>query len=463
MQKITCIPSELLTNGKLRLDASYYNLSGAKEIKMYLENSSFIKVPLYELTSEGTRGIFIPNRFKRVFVTNPDNGYRLLGGEEINSYDIVNKGKYLSKKFTFNVDELMLKEDTIVITRSGTIGKVGYIAKGFKDLLGSEHLLRVITDPCNALSGFLYAFFCSSIGQRLLKQNTFGSVVQHIEPENLYNIPVPYFEKSIMENINNLIYTAFSLRYEAYVTVNTLISEINNKLASSLGWLSRYNRDHQFACSKERSEDIIDRLDAYYYTGYISDIRSFEYKNNQYPSLNDLGYSIYSPNIFKAVFGKTGYPYHTGITVYSQNPKTDRFLSFRMKGVKDYIVDKPTILIQSAGQRYGLLGTPVYTDGSVRNFAATSDLIRIQHESKEFLAFAYCFLYSEFGQKSILQHSYGTSIPHINVKKLGTIQIPFNESEILNIGSIAVKALENRIKAIELEDQAISMIEKEIG
>lgn len=212
-----------------RLDASYYGGPGQREARAFIA-SKIEKKELRELTEGGEDGIFIPSRFKRNYVDNPDFGYPYLTGTLIIQSDPLRKCKYLSRKHTHNIEKLLFKPDTIVITCSGNIGNTVYITDYFNGAIGSPDLVRIVPDKQKILPGYLYAFLCSNIGQTLISQSTYGSVVQHIEAHHLYNMPIPILQKAEMQAINDSIMESLKLKRGSIIYYNKGLNGLEQTL-----------------------------------------------------------------------------------------------------------------------------------------------------------------------------------------------------------------------------------------
>lgn len=88
---------------------------------------------------------------------------------------------------------LKVKEGDILITRSGTIGKVTYATKDLaENYLVSDDLVRIRVQDAN-LRAYLVAYFCSKTAQSLMLLDEYGSVQQHLQPRHIQEmlIPVP--------------------------------------------------------------------------------------------------------------------------------------------------------------------------------------------------------------------------------------------------------------------------------
>ena len=95
----------------------------------------------------------------------------------------------------------MIKDGTILLPRSGTIGNVAWAHAGHAQKLASEDVIRL--QPNDILrGGYVYAFLASKYGKKLIQRYIFGSVIQHVEPPHLKLIPVPIIDDASMDNIH---------------------------------------------------------------------------------------------------------------------------------------------------------------------------------------------------------------------------------------------------------------------
>lgn len=80
------------------------------------------------------------------------------------------------------IEKLYLRRGMILITRSGTIGRVIYATAYHDGAVGTEDVIRVVI-PDEALRGYVYQFLSSRFGQDQLRMNVYGGIVDHIEPK----------------------------------------------------------------------------------------------------------------------------------------------------------------------------------------------------------------------------------------------------------------------------------------
>ena len=165
--------------------------------------------------SRVSKDVILPPRFARVYV---EEGYGnvLIGGKQIHELDPSGK-KYLSRtKHKALMQKLEVSQNTILITRSGTIGKVALVPKHWEHWVPSDHIIRVVPAN-NDIAGYLSIFLASDYGYQLITHYTYGSVVDEIDDTHVSSIPFPLLKNADLQHrINELALEANEKRYEAY-------------------------------------------------------------------------------------------------------------------------------------------------------------------------------------------------------------------------------------------------------
>jgi len=124
-----------------------------------------------EVTTVGdpriSKRIILPGRFARVYVQE-GQGVPFFGGKQIYELDPANK-KYLSlvhhkKRIK---EQLTLEHNMILITCSGTIGKVALVPKHWEGWTVNQHIIRVVP-ASDDIAGYLYVFLASDYGRELI-------------------------------------------------------------------------------------------------------------------------------------------------------------------------------------------------------------------------------------------------------------------------------------------------------
>jgi len=95
-----------------------------------------------------------------------------------------------SKKQLDAIEKLRVYQGDIVITRSGSIGRVTYITKQHNGVIASDDLIRVRI-PEENLRLFAYFYLQSNYAHDQMMRNEYGSIQQHLEPNHVSEILIP--------------------------------------------------------------------------------------------------------------------------------------------------------------------------------------------------------------------------------------------------------------------------------
>ena len=133
-------------------------------------------------------------------------------GENIKYLDL-NKAKPAQLRM---IQKLYLKRGMILITDSGTVGRVVYTTGYHDGVIGTNNLIRVVIED-EALRGYVYQFLSSKLGQDQLKANIYGAIVDHIEPDDAKNVLVPVpTDRVVLEAIGLPVIHGIALQEQAY-------------------------------------------------------------------------------------------------------------------------------------------------------------------------------------------------------------------------------------------------------
>lgn len=210
-----------------RFDASYHLPIVDSIIDVLLDNTEKIIVLGND---EISKQIILPGRFKRVYVEERE-GKVLFGGKQIYEIDPSNK-KYLSLSIHGKriEEQLVLHQNMILVTRSGTIGRVNIVPSHWENWVANDHIIRVVPRSSEN-AGFIYIWLNSDYGNLLINKLTYGSVVDEIEVDHLKKVPIPILKnENLMKEINDLALQANKLRSEAYYLEQEAIRQVNEEV-----------------------------------------------------------------------------------------------------------------------------------------------------------------------------------------------------------------------------------------
>lgn len=220
-EEISSFPVKLSElNGRLE---GNYHTTVVPIIEKYLsKNAELFRLRDKKITDR----IILAGVFKRNYVQK-GQGYPFIGGKEITQLS-PKTDKYLSyithkKRYE---KELRVKENWILATDRGTIGKVVIVPKHMENMAISQNVLKIAP---KIYPGYIYCFLNSDYGQLLIKRQSYGSVVNMIDNSCMGEVQVPILKnRKIVEKIDSLVLKANELRYEAYKQEQKAINIMNN-------------------------------------------------------------------------------------------------------------------------------------------------------------------------------------------------------------------------------------------
>lgn len=190
-----------------RIDAWYWDPNKnnlAKEIEESVGGGIKEIVRLGDLVVE--HGIFYPGRHKCNYVEKSEDSVPFYSGTQIlqiRPFDL----QYQPKDYK-PAEKHFVDKDWILITRSGSTGRVVMVTESMVGSMVSEHVIRVICDENLIDPYYVYAYLSTSnIGKVLLEKGIYASVVDHITPDFVSTIPIPRLspekEKEIADKVRD--------------------------------------------------------------------------------------------------------------------------------------------------------------------------------------------------------------------------------------------------------------------
>lgn len=217
--KVKHIPSHWLREDGRRFDCGPY-MSGAREAKEKLARLSVRKDRLQQLTAGGMDGIINAGRIKRQWVDDPAYGVPFLSSSDILQADLSNLS-LISNRVVSENPRLLIQPGWILVTRSGTIGRMVYARKDMEGMACSEDVMRILPSPGTIPGGYLYAFLSGKYGLPLITSGTYGAIIQHLEPHHIADLPVPRLGDDLEARVHALIEQAANLLTGFRMSLNT--------------------------------------------------------------------------------------------------------------------------------------------------------------------------------------------------------------------------------------------------
>ncbi|MBP5946375.1 MULTISPECIES: methylation-associated defense system restriction endonuclease subunit S MAD5 [unclassified Pseudomonas] len=451
------VRSSWLDEGGRRLDCNPY-MSGALEARDALSRLSVQTEKLADLTDD----IFHAGREGRLWVDDPEFGVPFLGSSDILCADLSHL-PLIAKRQVAKNPKFKLGEQWTLITRSGTIGRMTYVSKDTSGMACSEHVLRVVPKLDRIFPGYLYAYLASRYGVPLVVSGTYGAIIQHIEPEHIAGLPVPRFGDDIEGSIHSLISEAAVLRDEAGRCLSQAMSDF--LAAANLPVIESCGSVTPFSTSSVPASSLQRRCDGFFHSRYHSDVvDAIRDCGLATTSIGQIARGIQEPNRFKRIVldaDSGGVPLFGTSAIFWNDPEPSYYLPRRLAA--PYVVGRSTLLIPRSGQLQGVIGRPVLPYGDIIGGAVSEDAIRINCHSEIQAGFLFVFLSSEYGLRQLKARTFGTSIPHLDVRQISACVIPeLSPTLAETIGKLGLRVSELRSDALNLEREARLAVERAI-
>lgn len=460
--------SEVLRN-ELRLESSLYN-NEAHKYRQLINDGKWETMKL--ISHSGNQGFTTnagyPGRFKRDYISpSHKDAIGFIGSSEMLGID-PKPQKFLSKQ-TSAMTKCKVDLNTLLLSRSGTIGRTALVRNQLKNFLISEHSIRLLP---NEYPGYIYTFLITEVGKKLVTTNTYGAVVDQVEPEHLFNIEVPNPDERLKRKIDSMIIESYDLRDSS----NTKLEEAESLLLKALKLPynpmelieRRNNSGIEFKHFDIKLSQHSERLDASYHLPIIESILNKIGENSE--SMVQLGddtitSEIILPSRFKRVFvGKNfGTRLIGGKNVGELIPSNEKYLSNKIheNKIREELGIRENAIVITAR---GTIGKTMLAPKHFEEWAISDNLMQLVPTSEDIAGYLYIFLNSPYGYELITRNTYGGVVDALEVEHINKIPIPFldNENTIAKINGLALEAKDERFRAYQLEMEAVETFNKEV-
>lgn len=452
--------SDIINKGK-RLEASVYDVE-CKHAR------DLVKKSIYGYTeiniNKDLIDCYTRPRFKRIWLDKSE--YPIYQPTSMLDIYPQNDG-YISKLTETNIELLRVLEGQVLITCSGTIGKVCFVSETLNGKIFSHDLLRIRFKNEHD-NGFFYTFLKTSVGKSILKSNKYGSVISHIEAEHINEVLLPKAPINLKKKIHDLILQSYAKRDES----NKLIDEATKIMIDELELppIEELKKE-AFSYSKDinsfstKLSDLNGRLEGNYHLPIIEVTEKYLSKKASLIKLNseDIVEKIILAGVFKRnyVLKGHGYPFLGGKEITQLCPETDKYLSkitHKKRYNQELKVKENWILVTDRGT----IGKTVLVPKQMDGVAVSQNVLKIV--PKMYSGYLFCFLNSEYGQLLIKRQSYGSVVNMIDDICMGDIKIPMlsNKDKLNEIDNMVLESNKLRYIAYKKEQEAINIMNKEV-
>jgi hypothetical protein len=385
-----------------------------------------------------------PPRIKQILVS-PEHGVPYLNTSQV--FDLRPKPrKWLAMGKTTKAEERLVKEGTILVMASATVGRAIVATSVHENSIISHHFMRV-SPKQGKLAGWVYAFLRSPQGLSMMKGAQYASVIRHIEPHHLATLPVPQVSDEVADYFRKKVDEIVSCRNNAA----RLRDVAEKKFAEAVGPVVEADQEEGFTISLNAIVSGRRRLEGAYHTPHVQAIMRRFKKSDR---LGNITERVWWPNRFKRLFGDSGTPYMSADDVFTMNPYALK--SVLIEGKKDrdeFSVEPEWIVMARSGQTYGLNGSATLVTEYHKTFFLSDDLIRIKPKEGARAGYLLTALtHPVLGRPLLIREAYGMSIPHLDPGDVADFPVVRLDTKIEDeIADLAEEAASEQARAEVLE------------
>jgi hypothetical protein len=449
--KISIIDSHELLNAG-RLDCWYHLSPGNITLQLIRKCQQEGRAAIRPLGGQhGVARLSKPDRAKMYLAAPGEKSAAYLRPYDLFNY-LPEAADNISVSRTTSLADLQLHRGQILQTCSGrNLGPSVLIDSYTAQFVVGPDMIRIDIDDEQARQ-YTFAFLNSVSGRNLLRREKTGSVIDHLDINDLQNLPVPFFGDHVSK-ISALIQRAFALREKARCKIQSVLSDCENSLPRiertrrrCLGWTTD-------------STAISDRIDAAFYDPIVEQIRRELKKINGQPMRNFA--TVRKPaGRYKTRYVGEGFgrPLLSGAQLLQSTPINLQFMHPKVfKNVKDYELQRGWIGYPADGRAEEELGTPVIITNDRDKWLASGHVGRVIPDANVDVGWLFSALKTTHCQLQLKSRASGSVVDSTFPPDLEEVIVP----PVGSIDGAEIRdAWENFGIARSLESEASTEIDK---
>jgi type I restriction enzyme, S subunit len=460
------VPSDSVVRSGYRLEGSFYGSDGYRAARAMFHSG-------FKLETLGSfAAVRWPGIFARRYVQDPAVGIPFLTTSDVAEAK-PSRRRYISAALTVGLGGVTVSAGDILVTRSGTVGRVILCTQNHAGVAVSEDALRVlpISDP---IRGLLYCYLQSAAGQFLVVRSKSGSVVEHLYEDDLRDQIIPVLPLSLRSALTKLVDDVSRLRVEANRLLDEAESEVQIQcrlpnwidldVSREPGSLSGarvflvssgevFGRENQFGAV---------RLDVTYYHPLAARLREVILGTGG-KNLSNVLRAVRNSALRKRLYVddlSDGVAMIGGKQLMQVRTSDVNYLSRALTRNLDEETVRAGWTLVSCG---GTLGRTLFVHRNFEGWAVSQHVMRLlPDESQVWPGYLYAFIASPYGQIQLAQRSYGSVIPELRDFQFNSIAIAVPPDRGRAIHEIVVRAFDCRADALAMENEAIRLFETAI-
>lgn len=211
---------------QIRMDAEHYE-PGIMANQARLEALGVNLAPLSDFAE-----VELPSMFSRIWAQDAQHGVPYLNATDLMSYyalGVPAQERFLSHASDVKMAPLIVRKGMILLTCSGTIGRVFDVPDELDGWAGTHDLVRIIPhDPKK--KGFLRAYLTSEFAQIQILSHTHGGQIDHVTGEQVASCLVPELDAATIKEISQVADKSDQMRNTGVRTMRDALTKLAKAL-----------------------------------------------------------------------------------------------------------------------------------------------------------------------------------------------------------------------------------------
>lgn len=406
-----------LTQGDRRMEAETY-LSSGRSVRSAIEahGSGWTTLGNLALVTQ-------PARLKGILVP-AEHGTPFLAATQVFDVPPVPR-KWLAIERMARAQDCFVEDGTILVTRSGLVGRTTLAYAPHRGVVISDDLLRVKAKSKRD-HGWLYAFLRAPQSRSMATSAQYGHIIKHLETSHLEALPVPKVDEATADDFSLRVARILEARNECY----RLNVEAESKFEAALGGPLKVEDwgEGGFVISSSALVGERRRFDASVHNPGVATIRKKLAKHGAtHISIAEAGYNVWLPTRFRRIPASDGVLLLDSADLTEVSPElTKKIADGDFGDPHRGRVKASWVLMARSGQTYGIIGTTVLAGAGLEEYIVSDHVMRIAPGSDVKMRAGYLVMamsHPTLGRPIIKSLCYGSSIPELDVADIAALKI----------------------------------------
>lgn len=147
------------------------------------------------------KSLFVGGRGKRNYST---TGVPFISSSDMMLFNARRGAKFISKRSP-GLETMVVHDNDILISRSGTVGNVIIVGRELNGVAVSEHALRLVVDESQVSPAYVFCYLKTSLAKRCMESSAYGSVIITLNEDLIADMTIPMLPRKTYDRIVSLI------------------------------------------------------------------------------------------------------------------------------------------------------------------------------------------------------------------------------------------------------------------